>query len=87
MDELKSARRCSVGWPDWPGADIPFPTPESTRVRQGVLAVPAWKPQPLSFRTASGVLDCNPPGTITFNDGPPARERINVVDLRGCDYG
>ena len=86
LDELRFARPIPVGAPDWLGDDIPASIPESTRMRGGVFRFHPWKPQPLSFRTASGVLDCNPPDTITFNDGPPARASINVVDMCGWDY-
>ena len=96
MDGHKFARRCSVGWPDWPGADLPVPTPELTRVRRRYCFSLAWGPGSLRIKACTGVVQRWPPETIACHHllGSSAsfwvprtiRDLLSVA-MRGWDYG
>ena len=68
--------------------DQPASSPESIKLRGGVLAVPPLETDCLHGINFvwGGVLPHDPPDTIASSTGLPARARGFGTGLRGCDY-
>ena len=68
--------------------DQPASSPESIKLRGGVLAVPPLETDCLHGINFvwGGVLPHDPPDTIASSTGHPAREGAFGTGLRGWDY-
>ena len=81
MGRNRGAQACNLGM----AADQLTSSPELTRLRGGVLAVPPSNPRPLQNKLPSGVLWQWPPVTHTCRRpsflGPKC-----LADKLGCDY-